>query len=155
MVRVCMCVSTIKYRSRWCCIVCLLLRRMLFSIFLVFNFLDSLLDKELFDSAHFCPTIRILAFFPFHNRNLILRVEIHLKCLSKEAGENVRTGQSQSTPSPSPTPSSAVPTCVFQAIGIITCMFQAMEIIGICSQVVLSLLVTGLKFPTCRKCLKF
>lgn len=114
----------------------------------VFNFLDILLDKKLFDSAHFCPTSRILAFFPSHDRNLILRVEIHLKCLSKE-GRNVHTGRSQKTPSLSPSPSSAVPTCVFQAIGIITCMFQAMNIIGICSQVVLSLLVTDLKSLTC------
>lgn len=155
MVCVCMCVSTIKYRNRWCCIVCLRLRRMLLSIFFVFNFLDILLDKKLFDSAHFCPTIRILHSFPSHNRNLILRVEILLKCLSKEAGRNVHTGQSQNTLPPPLSPSSSAPTCVFQAIGIITRMFQAMEITGICFQVVLSLLVTGLKSLTCWKCLKF
>lgn len=128
---------------------------MLLSIFFVFNFLDILLDKKLFDSAHFCPTIRILAFFPSHNRNLILRVEILLKCLSKEASRNVHTGQSQNTLSPPPSPSSAVPTCVFKAIGVVTCVFRAMEIIGIYFQVVLSLLVTGLKSLACRKCLKF
>lgn len=52
----------------------------------------------------FAPLSEYWHSFPSHNRNLILRVEILLKCLSKEAGRNVHTGQSQNTLPPPPSP---------------------------------------------------
>lgn len=136
------CLSTIKENVTQHIFLCLIS----WIFFWIRNYLTPLI---------FAPLSEYWHSFPSHNRNLILRVEILLKRLSKEAGRNVHTGQSQNTLPPPPSPSSSAPTCVFQAIGIITRMFQAMEITGICFQVVLSLLVTGLKSLTCRKCLKF